>query len=151
VPKTGFPEAEPRAGSGPAAAGRPDGGRVIVGAAASWAAVGRNIGGGGGSQTKQTSVPWYRQGWRDEEGWLPDIGWERSGVCTPGDHGAPFISVRISESDECWAAGHRCGCGSTECGGGRVKCAAGRKERPEAVDDGSFHPVIIFFVAKTVV
>jgi hypothetical protein len=70
---------------------------MIVGAAASWAAVGRNIGGGGGSQTKQTSVPWNRQGWRDEEGWLPDIVRELSGVCTPGGHGAPCTSVRISE------------------------------------------------------
>jgi hypothetical protein len=97
VPKTGFPEAEPRAGSGPVAAGRPDAGRMIVGAAASWAAVGRNIGGGGGSHTKQTSVPWYWQGWRDEEGWLMGIVRERSEVCTSDGHGAPFIYVQAPE------------------------------------------------------
>jgi hypothetical protein len=49
-----------------------------------------------------------------------------------------------------WVTGRYSGCGSIESGDGRVKCAAGHKERPEAADDGSVHPVIIFFVTMKV-
>jgi hypothetical protein len=52
---------------------------------------------------------------------------------------------------KCWVTGRSSGCGLTESSGGQVGCASGHKERPKAADDGSFHPGIISFVAKTVV